>query len=262
MQNSVPSSGLSARSLAARSVDRTLERRRAAAAGEVHRLIDASFALIRKTGNLEPKVGEIVRVAGLSNQAFYKHFRSKDELLVAVLDEGIRKLSGYLRHRMQKAQSSEQRIRDWIAGMLEQALNREAAAATRPFALSRARLAELFPAEVAESEAQLTAMLREVIHAAVATGELPDADPVRDAETIYGLAMGWVQRKLAGPLPPKRADAEHLIEFAMRGLGRGAKPARSPAPSLPSSGSGGGRGQAATPYSGKRGPRTLAGRAD
>jgi AcrR family transcriptional regulator len=232
MQNEILDAARAARSLATRSVDRTLERRRAAAAGEVRRLIDASFTLIRKTGNLEPKVEEIVRTAGLSNQAFYKHFRSKDELLVAVLDEGIRKLSGYLQHRMQQAQSSEQQVRAWIAGVLEQALNRAAAAATRPFALSRARLAELFPAEVTESETQLTAMLREVIHAAVANGELPDADAVRDAEIIYDLVMGWVQRKLAGPLPPKRTDAAHLVEFAMRGLGGSAKPVRAPSPSF------------------------------
>ncbi len=221
MQNDIP-----ARSFAERSVDRTLAQRRSAAAGEVRRLIDASFALIRKSGTLDPKVDQIVRVAGLSNQAFYKHFRSKDELLVAVLDEGIRQLSGYLQHRMRKAKSPQQQIRDWIAGVLEQALNREAAAATRPFALSRVRLAERFRAEVTESETQLTALLRRAIQAAVATGELPDADPARDAEIIYGLAMDWLQRQLAAPSPARRADAEHLVEFAIRGMGGGTKRSR------------------------------------
>jgi hypothetical protein len=110
--------------------------------------------------------------------------------------------------------------------MLEQALDRRAAAATRPFAVPRARLAELFPAEVAGSEAQLTALLREAIEAAVAAGELPDADAARDAQTIYHLAMGWMQRVLAEPAPAKRADAEHLVEFAMRGLGQRGRPAR------------------------------------
>ena len=127
-------------SLAARSIDRTLERRRAAYADEVERLVAASFALIRDTGQLEPRVGEIVRAAGLSNQAFYRHFRSKDELLVTVLDEGIRQLAGYLSHRMDAVASPVGKVRAWIAGMCEQALNREAATATRPFALSRTRL--------------------------------------------------------------------------------------------------------------------------
>jgi AcrR family transcriptional regulator len=205
--------------LARRSADRPLERRRAAYAEEVRRLVDASFALIRDSGQLEPRVGEIVRAAGLSNQAFYRHFRSKDELLVTLLDEGLARLAGYLRHRMDAVASPEQKIRRFVAGLLEQALDSDAAAATRPFALSRMRLSELFPDEVRESERQLVAMLRETLEAAAGSGEGTELDPPRDAETLYNLAMGWMERALARPDAASRADAEHLIEFALRGLG-------------------------------------------
>jgi AcrR family transcriptional regulator len=207
-------------SLAHRSVDRALEGRRAAYADEVDRLVDASFVLIRDTGRLEPRVGEIVQAAGLSNQAFYRHFRSKDELLVTVLDAGIRQLAGYLRHRMDEAATPVEKIRAWLAGMCEQALNREAAQATRPFALSRARLAELFPEEVASSERELTGMLRDAIARAVECGQLPGADADRDAETLHGLAMGWMERKLTQDDPVDREDAAYLVEFALRGLVR------------------------------------------
>jgi len=208
------------RPLALRSVDRAIERRRATYEAEVRRLVQASFDLVRRDGSLEPRVSEIVAEAGLSNQAFYKHFRSKDELLLAVLDDGIRLLRSYLEHQMAKARSAEGKIRSWIKGVLEQALNAEAAPATRPFAMSRARLSERFPEEVATSEHQLTNLLRDAIEEAVASGELPDADPARDAALIYNLAMGWLERKLADPAPARRADANHLVEFAMHGLRR------------------------------------------
>ncbi len=224
MQNEVLQARSAEPSLASRSVDRALGRRREAYADEVGRLVRASFDLIRESGRLEPRVSDIVRRAGLSNQAFYRHFRSKDELLVTVLDNGIRLLGSYLRHRMQTAASPEQRIRRWISGMLEQAIHARAAAATRPFAVSRARLSERFPEEVKRSEQQLTEMLRRAIQDAVAAGELPGADPDRDAQTVYELAMGWMQQQLAQPAPAERADAEHLVEFAMRGLRRGATP--------------------------------------
>jgi AcrR family transcriptional regulator len=211
----------STRPLALRSVDRAIESRRATYEDEVRRLVEASFELIRRKGDLRPRVEEIVSEAGLSNQAFYKHFRSKDELLLAVLDEGIRTLRTYLEHRMSKARSAERKIRSWIGGVLEQALNADAAPATRPFALSRARLSERFPEEVHASETQLTAILREAIRVAVDAGELPDADPERDAILIYNLAMSWVERKLADSAPVRRADADHLVEFAMHGLRRG-----------------------------------------
>src|SRR5262245_33939159 len=80
-------------SAAQRAVERALDLRRAAYAGEVQRLLAATFALIERTGELEPRVGDIVREAGLSNQTFYRHFPSKQALLVAVLDEGIRILA-------------------------------------------------------------------------------------------------------------------------------------------------------------------------
>lgn len=212
------------RPLALRSVDRAIERRRATYEEEVRRLIQASFDLVRRHGDLEPRVSEIVAEAGLSNQAFYKHFRSKDELMLAVLDDGIRTLRSYLTHRMAKARSAEGRIRGWIDGVLEQALNSDAAPATRPFAMSRARLSERFPEEVAASEQQLSALLREAIEEALETGELAAADPERDAALIYNLAMGWLERKLADPGPVRRADADHLVAFAMRGLHRAETP--------------------------------------
>jgi AcrR family transcriptional regulator len=206
-------------SMGSRAVDRALAKRRAAYSDEVRRLVEASFALIRAQGRLEPRVSDVVRAAGLSNQAFYRHFRSKDELLLAVLDEGVRRLASYLRHRMERAEAPLAQVREWLSGMAAQALDPEAAAATRPFAVSRARLSELFPDEVEESERQLTAILRDALERAAARGELAGGDPARDAETLYTLAMGWMQRKLAREAPT-REDAEALVEFALAGLRR------------------------------------------
>ena len=43
------------------------------------------FVVMRREGNIDPQVRAIVQEAGLSNQAFYRHFASKDALLLAVL---------------------------------------------------------------------------------------------------------------------------------------------------------------------------------
>jgi AcrR family transcriptional regulator len=220
MENEVLTSPPAHAGLADRSVDRALERRRLAYAAEVRGLIDASFELVRESGNLEPTVGAIVKEAGLSNKAFYRHFRSKDELLLAVLDDGIRQLGDYLMVRMAAVDSPLDQIRAWVSGLLEQALNLDAAARTRPFATSRARLADRFPDEVGESEQQLTGMLRETLELARASGAIDSENPGADAESIYNLAMGWVERRLSESELPAREDAEHLVEFCLRGLGR------------------------------------------
>ena len=118
MRNDILDINAASPPLTSRSVERTLARRRATYADEVRRLVESSFELIRRSGQLEPRVSEIVQAAGLSNQAFYRHFRSKDELLLAILDEGSQTLCDYLAHRMQSADDPVQQTREWIEGQI------------------------------------------------------------------------------------------------------------------------------------------------
>ncbi len=201
-------------------IDRSLALRREAARGEVERLVQAAFSVIEKSGGLDPKVSDILAAAGLSNQAFYRHFRSKHELLVAVLDRGIRGLADYLAARMEAASNPVAAIREWARGMAAQAQDPVGAKASRPFALARGRLAETFPSEVAGSRAQLTAPLRAALDAARAGGALPAVDPDQDAEALYHLMMGWIEARLVEGRIPDAAEVERLESFVMSGLER------------------------------------------
>src|ERR1700730_14398503 len=90
-----------------RAVARSLARRRASYADEVERIVAATYEVIERTGSLDPTMRDILRQSGISTQAFYRHFRSKDELLLALLDDGRRQLTSYLAHRMAKADTVE-----------------------------------------------------------------------------------------------------------------------------------------------------------
>ena len=126
--------------------DRAVADRRAAYAAEARRLIDAAFVVMRRTGSIDPQVRAIVQEAGLSNQAFYRHFASKDALLLAVLADGQRQLVAYLRAAAARAPTiPTEQVQRWIGGVMAQARDRDAAEATRPFACNGARLADLFP---------------------------------------------------------------------------------------------------------------------
>ena len=61
---------------------------------------------------------------GLSNQAFYRHFQSKEELLLAVLDQGGRQLDAYLRKRMAAQADPVDKVRAWVRGFAAQAIRR------------------------------------------------------------------------------------------------------------------------------------------
>jgi AcrR family transcriptional regulator len=210
MQNAVPADS----PVAERVASRTLAGRSDAYAEEVRRLIDAAYAVMRRTETMEPRVSDIVREAGLSNQAFYRHFSGKDELLVAILDDGQRQLVTYLEHRMARAATGEARVRAWIDGVMEQARNAAAADNTRPFAINSARLADRFPEEVARSRELLVRPLREAVAEA-------GGDPQRDADAVYQLVIGCMNDALVARRHPSKADVHHLDQFVLGGL-RGA----------------------------------------
>lgn len=199
-------------------VTRSLALRRETARIEVDRLVRAAFAMIERSGGLDPKVSDILAEAGLSNQAFYRHFRSKHELLVAVLDEGIRGLADYLGARMEGAPGPVDSIREWVRGMAAQTQDPAGAKASRPFALARGRLAEAFPAEVSRSRDQLTAPLHEALAAAREVGLLPTVVPDQDAEALYHLMMGWIEARLVEGRIPEPAEVDRLEAFVMSGL--------------------------------------------
>ena len=50
----------------------------------------AAVELIRDTETLDLRVTDVIAAAAVSNRAFYRHFSSKDELLMAVLEDGNR----------------------------------------------------------------------------------------------------------------------------------------------------------------------------
>ena len=63
--------------------------------------MDAGMVVMRLHGTSgRPTVAEIVREAGLSNQAFYRHFASKDDLVTAIVDAGARRLAAYVERRV------------------------------------------------------------------------------------------------------------------------------------------------------------------
>ena len=200
MRNSVPTDLEASVPRSVQSVERALAPRYSVYLEEVRRLMDAGLAVMQRSGSVDPRVSEIVSEAGLSNQAFYRHFKGKDELLLAILDDGTRTLLSYLDHRMERTATATAtataRVRAWVEGVVIQATHPHGAYATRPFASHHGRLSERFPAEIAKLAALLSEPLLAALREAQDAGELPGIDPERDADAIYQLAVGWLQRRL------------------------------------------------------------------
>jgi len=203
MQNAVPVEALIA--------ERSLAERRDAYAAEARRFIDAALTVMRRTGAIDPSVRDVVREAGLSNQAFYRHFESKDALLLAVLADGQHRLVSYVEHRISRIDDPPQQVRRWIEAVIEQARNPQAAAATRPFAANQSRLADLFPDEVAASRDELVNTLRPAVGAL--------GGNKYDALFVHDLTMARMNDALLHGRTPERKEISRLVAFCLAGIG-------------------------------------------
>jgi AcrR family transcriptional regulator len=191
----------------------------------MERIVEATYELIEQTGDVDPSMRQILAHTGLSTQAFYRHFQSKDELMLAVLDDGRRRLVGHLERRMERAQSADAKVRAWVEGILAQASDPRAAGRTRPFVVSEDRLAEAFPAEHEASVEQLVALLLPPLgELSGRTGSARDgAGRVReDARAVYRLTFATLRDALVAGQKPSKAAVDHLVAFVLRGVGAAA----------------------------------------
>ncbi len=184
--------------------DRAVAQRHDSYALEIRALLDAALAVMAKSGTVDPKVTDIVRESGLSNQTFYRHFDGKDALLLALLADGRERLARTIERHMARATDTASMIRAWVETVLSQARDPKAAAATRPFVANSERLAVAYPEEVARSREQLIAPLARYVSAA-------------DAQLVYHLAMGTLHDALARSRPPSKQAVNAVVEFAIKG---------------------------------------------
>jgi AcrR family transcriptional regulator len=118
-------------SLADLAVRRRTAERHAAAQGDVRRILDATLDLMSANPTSEVRIADVVRAAGLSNDAFYRTFRSKSELMAAVADDGARRLLEYVARQGDKHTDPTEQVRACVRAVLRQAADPEIAATTR-----------------------------------------------------------------------------------------------------------------------------------
>jgi AcrR family transcriptional regulator len=216
---------VSAESLRERLVERALAAQRAQAADEVDRLVEATYRVMAAQGTVEPRVRDILKEADLSTQTFYRHFASKDELLLVILDDGRRLLAGYLAHRMEKvrAKGPEAEVRAWIEGMLAQAADPAASTRTRPFIAEVRRLGDLHPEEQQRSMRVMADLLTAAVGRGVEDGVF-EADDVEVVSTyVYRLVVGVMEEHVLEASAPEKVEVDHLVAFCLKALAPSAR---------------------------------------
>ncbi|MBR9842191.1 MAG: TetR/AcrR family transcriptional regulator [Rhodobacteraceae bacterium] len=101
--------------------DKTLasQERRKAPGPAKRRILDAAARLFRARGFARSTVRELADAVGILSGSLFHHFKSKDEILFAVMEEVIIDMDASLAERLQAVEGSEARIRALIHNQLE-----------------------------------------------------------------------------------------------------------------------------------------------
>ena len=182
-------------------------------------LIRAAATLLERSNGDGFTVQEVANEAGQSLRTLYQYFESKDDLLLAVFEEAMKRYA-----RM---------IRNSIAGLddpLERLAGAVIAAASMPaysspgvdvgLARLRLKLGDVDPALVARSHEPVTLVFLELVHQAAAAGEIIDQDAQAAVYIIISLNSSFIISQTLGndqglDLP----EPEGLARFCLQGLG-------------------------------------------
>jgi AcrR family transcriptional regulator len=199
----------------ARGVERALEPRRVKYQAEFDRLVTAAREVMSAHGTVDATVGQVLAVAGLSTNAFYRHFPTKDDLLLELVMQAGATSRSYLSHRMARADTPRDRIIAWIEGMFDLLRTRSTLRANRPFLLAHPRLVERFPDEIEANIALLLAPLDAAIRD-LRTGS--DQQSHNDARLIYHQVFGILLDRAAMGRLSDPTEVMSVVDYSLRAL--------------------------------------------
>jgi AcrR family transcriptional regulator len=191
---------------------RALDDKHREATEEVERILLAAVEVMARVAPEPPRVSDIVAEARSSNQAFYRYFASKDDLILAVLERGVARLVSYLEHQMAKETAPVEKIARWIEGALAQVAD------PHLISMSRAAVGQM-SATVRDmtARADMLQPLRDLLIEPVSALGRPD--PLSDADCVFLSTTAMMRRHLGSPDQPSRAEIEHLVTFCLVGIG-------------------------------------------
>ncbi|PPU23697.1 TetR/AcrR family transcriptional regulator [Xanthomonas arboricola] len=187
-------------------------------AGNRERILHAARALIAEGGYRNAPVTAVAAAAGVSTGQIYRHFPSKAELFVEVLNAAVQREMTILRAITTTQASAAERLGNAIATFVRRALAGPA--------LAYAFIAEPVESEVDAERIRGRRLFGEVFRQLLAEGVAAGEFPPQSLDAAAACIVGAFTEALVGPIAPSRGDpqqGEQLVEaicgFCLRAVG-------------------------------------------
>lgn len=188
--------------------------------GPSNRIVAAALELIDETHGTSFTVQQVVDRAAVALQTFYRHFGSKDALILALIEEVNR--VGAERIRAETAGIADPLARLAAVVKAPILLLVGARSVGSPIIVEHIRLAQLFPDELDAAVAPYRQVLIDAIEAAAESGAIRPVDVLHDAEIIVRLVLNHFHGSVLGATQRDPViEAYYTWEFCLAALRRG-----------------------------------------
>ena len=202
-----------------RAVERAVRVAKERARDDVQLLVAAGRKLLHRDGAADMTIADVLTEAGLSTRAFYRHFASKSDLLLAIYDHEVDRYTPRLQRRLDAATTPRAGLEAWIDELLAAGFEPRRGERTRAMFTWAIPLQQEFPVEFAAVRDALTGPLVAVLEAGLADGSFPNAEPRRHAQFIRALTWELVEDRLSGADVDVAGARDEVLRFCLPALG-------------------------------------------
>src|ERR1700744_1357361 len=157
-------------------------------------ILAAASTSLREQGVRGLSIAAVLEEAGLSTRAFYRHFKSKDDLVAAVFLESARIEKRRLKRRMAAAATEIEAVEAWIDGRLDLAFDENIGSDLRRLSLEAQSQTFASPGLIQPAYAEMLAPLIEALQRGLRSGEFHDVEPLTGAQFIHGVVWVGIDR--------------------------------------------------------------------
>jgi len=201
-----------------RSIARSTESLKARGLGPATRILEAAIALSTESSGASFSIQQVVEKADVALKTFYRHFGSKDALLLAMLEESIAESVGVIAESALQQSDPVEQLRVIIT---EPIMRAEEGKAGYELSVAREhfRLLELFPDEIERAVAPYVDLVESAIIRCAESGRLRSVDAHQEADLINLLVLSTFHRLCLKALKdPPAVAAEQCWDFCFRAL--------------------------------------------
>jgi TetR/AcrR family transcriptional regulator len=205
----------------ARSLERARERLISKELAVARAIVGAARTLLHETGGWDFTVKEVSERAGVSLQTLYRHFPTKDDLLLAVLEQTYIVGAAATEKMVNEISDPILKVRTAVMGrvmLLKSTMDVQRNAAT---VREHVRLAQIRPTDVEAAVRPQVLVIADALRQCATMGVLPARDAEREAEILWHLSSFVYDRLAAQPESfDDEASADLIWDFCLAALRR------------------------------------------